>query len=256
MESKIGLIGFGLIGQYIHQKCKHEKRLQVDFVFDADPAKTKELPRSQRVDTIDAVNKRSVGLVIEAAHPAAVKELGVAILQRSDLLIFSMTALADDEFRRELVTCARKSGRRIFFPHGAILGLDGIFDGRSVIDRVQITTVKHPRNLGLKGASFDKPEVVYQGSTRGACERFPRNVNVHAAVALAGIGFDDTVSKIVADPQTDRMSHRIEVKGKGLSWNIDIESRSVGEVTGSYTPESAYQTVKRLRENRPGLHLA
>jgi aspartate dehydrogenase len=256
MERKIGLIGFGLIGQYIYNKCAQRKRLEVDFVFDADPTKIQSLPPSQQVETVEDLELRSVDIVVEAAHPAAVKELGEVILQRSDLLIFSMTALADDELREQLVTCARQSNRRILFPHGAILGLDGIFDGRKVIDTVKITTVKHPRNLGLPGSTMETTTVVYQGSTREACRRFPRNVNVHAAVALAGIGFDNTVSKIVADPHTDQMRHRIEVMGTGLAWVIDIESRSVGEVTGSYTPESAYQTVRRLGEYRAGLQLA
>lgn len=256
MQRSIGLIGFGLIGQYIYKQCAHEQRLVVDFVFDADPGKTAALPSAQRVQSIETLAQRSVDLVVEAAHPAAVKALGEVIVQRSDLLVFSMTALADDQFRGQLEACARRSNRRIWFPHGAVLGLDGIFDGRKFIDTVEITTVKHPRNLGLTDAAMDEPEVMYQGSTRGACGRFPRNVNVHAAVALAGIGFDDTVSKIVADPHTDRMRHRIEVTGTGLAWTIDIESRSVGAVTGSYTPESAYQTVRRLGEHRPGLRLA
>jgi len=42
------------------------------------------------------------------------------------------------------------------------------------------------------------------------------------------------------------MTHEIRVKGKGLEWIISITSRAVGAVTGSYTPESAAMTVRRI----------
>jgi aspartate dehydrogenase len=151
---------------------------------------------------------------------------------------------------------AEAENRRIFIPHGAVLGLDGLHDGRQIINAVSITTVKHPRNLGLEDQAIREPETIYEGPTRGACDAFPRNVNVHAAVALAGLGFDRTISKIVADPGTDRMAHKIQVKGQGLQWKINIESFASGEVTGSYTPESVFQTVRRLCMDNLGYRLA
>jgi len=163
--------------------------------------------------------------------------------------------LADEHFRQEIENCARALNKKIYIPHGAILGLDGIYDGKKVIENVEVTTIKHPKSLGMK-EDISEPLIVYQGPTRWACERFPRNVNVHAAIALSGLGFDRTISKIVADPSTNLMTHVIVVSGKGLHWKIEIESRSVGEVTGSYTPESAYQTVRRLCLSNAGFHLA
>ena len=256
MKQRIGIIGFGLIGRYVFDKCEGNKFIDVDFVYDALPEKTQSLPHAQVLKSIEGLQKRSVDLVIEAAHPQAVKEWGTAILRKADFLIFSLTALVEDRFRRELENCAIASQKKIFIPHGAILGLDGIYDGRHLIETVNITTIKHPSNLGLKGLQIHKPQVVYRGPVRGACDRFPRNVNVHAAIAVSGIGFDNTMSEIVADPATDRMTHKIEVKGKGLFWKIEIESLSTGEVTGTYTPESVYQTIRRLCEGQRGLQLA
>ncbi len=77
---------------------------------------------------------------------------------------------------------------------------------------------------------------------------------MHESVALAGIGFDKTVSKVIADPETDKMTHHISVKG--ISWKFIIESFAQGEVTGSYTPESVYQTIKRVCGGEPGIRLA
>ena len=88
-------------------------------------------------------------------------------------------------------------GRKIYIPHGAVLGYDGIFDGREVLEEVCITTTKKPANLG---SSVTEKTVLFEGSTREACKKFPRNVNVHAGIAIAGLGFDKTRSRIVADP--------------------------------------------------------
>ena len=97
---------------------------------------------------------------------------------------------------------------------------------------------------------------MYEGPTKGACEQFPRNVNVHASLALTGLGFEKTRSKIIADPRAKSMTHLIEVTGKGLRWKIEVESLPAGEVTGSYTPESIYQTIKRICLEGGGLRLA
>ena len=256
MKKRIGLVGFGFIGQYLLAKAEKDDFIQIDFVYDVDPQRTANLKSSLVLTNMNQLPDRNVDLVVEAAHPQAVRDLAPKIITQTDLLIFSLTSLADDAFREQMCWCAEAANRRIYIPHGAVLGLDGLHDGREVIDTVSITTVKHPRNLGLADKAILEPVTIYEGSTRGACDKFPRNVNVHAAIALAGLGFDQTVSKIVADPGTDRMAHTIQVKGKGLQWEIKIESYATGEVTGSYTPESVFQTVRRLCMDNMGFKIA
>jgi len=256
MKKKIGLIGFGTIGNYLFHRIEEERFMEMAFVFEVDRKKTESLKPSLFLDSFDDFKNMSVDLVVEAALPQVVKELGPRILKKSDLLILSLTSLADDALRQEMEGIAKASGKRIYIPHGAILGLDGIRDGRKVIEKVEITTIKSPKSLGLRDAGITEPVIVYEGTTRGACERFPRNVNVHASLALTGLGFERTRSKIVADPHTNSMIHVIEVIGKGLRWKIEIESLPVGEVTGAYTPESVYQTIKRICLQEVGLMLA
>jgi len=256
MKKKIGLIGFGLIGKYLYDRIAEGASMEVGFVYDADPDATASLSPSLVAAGIKAIKDSKVDLAVESAHPDAVREFGLPLLQKSDLLILSLTSLADDNYRREITECAQAAGKRIFIPHGAIIGLDGIYDGRNVLEHVNVTTTKHPKSLGMNSVEINEPIVVYKGPTRGACERFPRNVNIHAAIALAGLGFDKTHSKIVADLQAQTMGHVIEVSGKGLRWKIEIESRVAGDVTGTYTPESIYKTVERLCRQDAGLNLA
>ena len=55
-------------------------------------------------------------------------------------------------------------------------------------------------------------------------------MNVHAAVALAGIGFDRTRSKITADPTVDTNTHVIHLVGDGIDFEIRVSSFSEGGV--------------------------
>ncbi len=239
----IGLAGFGFIGGFLYEHLKDNEEIRVAAVWEPVAEKTKSL-RSQLVcEDLNDLGSRPLDLIVEVAHADVVKELWPCINSGADLMISSMTSLADSDFRSRMEHEARQKGQKIFLPHGAVLGLDGLRDGRSLLDRVSITSTKHPQNLGIIDSKNKKPEVVFEGSTLDACKKFPRNVNVHAAVALAGIGFEATRSIVIADPNTKIMHHRIEVQGRGLNWNLEIESFAAGKVTGSYTPESLYQSV-------------
>jgi aspartate dehydrogenase len=256
MKKKVGLIGFGLIGQYLYRKINTEPWVDLCFIYDADPRVAASVPANLLAQNIMEMKACEADLVIEVAHPDAVRKFGLQLLESgSDLVIFSLTSLSDSNFRKKINDCVAKLRRKIYIPHGAILGLDGIHDGKKVIEKVKIRTIKHPSKLGVDNLEVSKPTVLYSGSTKGACKTFPRNVNVHAAVALAGIGFEKTVSEIIADPETRTMAHEIDVSGNGLRWRIRIQSDAVGNVTGAYTPESAFRTVERILNRGAGFHL-
>ena len=246
MTRNVGILGFGNVGRYVYSHLKEHGIAQVAFVFDLFIDRVSPRP-FESVAQMDEAALREVFLVVETAEPHAVKTYGPDIVKRAHLLISSLSALADDSLFEELSTLARSSGTHLFVPHGAVLGLDGIRDGRHLIESIMVTTVKNPRNLAVEGLEgISGPTVLFEGPTREACKRFPRNVNVHASVAIAGLGFDKTVSKIVADPGVNTMSHEISVRGRGLQWRIEVQSSPVGAVTGMYTPESIYQSVARV----------
>jgi aspartate dehydrogenase len=253
---KIGLAGFGLIGRHLFDRFALRKDIEVAAVWDADPKKTADLsPALVCPGPEDLGSRLNLDLIVEAAHPDAVKRLWPCMVSGADLMVASMTSLADPKFRTRVQEEASASGRRVFLPHGAVLGLDGLRHGRNLLTSVSITTTKHPRNLGMDPDGILEPDTLFDGSTREACRIFPRNVNVHAAVALAGMGFEATRSIIVADPHTSHMRHRIQVRGQGLEWNLEIESRSTGQVTGSYTPESLHSSVLEILLEQKGLCL-
>lgn len=188
-------------------------------------------------------------LVVEAATADVLKTNTPVILQHCDLMPFSVTAFADAAFEKEVRALCGEHGTHVYFPHGAILGVDGIFDGRKMWTKVTLETIKHPKSLGR--ADMERT-LVYEGTTREICKEYPRNVNVHASVALAGIGFDKTISRIISDPAVDANSHYIHVEGEGMVFGISISSIAHGGITGRYTPFSACGSLARVLEASAG----
>ncbi len=236
---KIGFLGCGKIGQAILAHVKEQRYAEVAFI--ADPVAV--IPGEPVVRFCEEALLEGVDLVIECATADVLKEKIDMILRHSDLLMFSVTAFSDAVFSEKAEQFCEEYGRRIFIPHGAILGLDGIFDGRKVWNEVKIITTKSPKSLGRTDT---ETSVVYDGPTREACRYYPRNVNVHAAIALAGIGFDRTHSVIISDPAVSTNAHTIVLKGDGIEISMDISSFAAGAVTGAYTPHSACGSVDRI----------
>lgn len=241
----IGIIGAGVIGQALFNHIKGLEGIDVAFVLTSGRDGAGRDPAMAGVLTSDLQEalSRKVDLVLEAATPDMLASSAPQFLAHSDVCGFSCTALADKSVDAAIQAALAQSGRRFFVPHGAILGLDGLRDGRDQINEVVVTTTKSGKSFGHPA---DAIGTLFEGPTREVCARFPRNVNVHAAIALAGIGFDRTRSVVIADPSSNAMKHRITVSGNGLEWEINVSSISLGGVTGSYTPTSAVGSLERI----------
>lgn len=253
---RIGLLGCGSIGGFLARHilgAGAADSIELAYGFDVDEKRLQDIPAACRITTQSDLFTQPADLVVEAAHADLLKEVALRLVERSDLLMFSITALADEAFRTALEQAAVKSGRKVFLPHGAMIGIDGLVDAGPTLQSVTVTTTKSPASLGLPP---DQHTVVYEGPTRQACAKFPRNVNVHAAIALAGLGFDRTVSRIVADPAVSTNAHLVEVEGTGYRFRIEVSSQAGGKVTGAYTPQSALGTLQRICRSGGGLRFA
>ena len=71
-------------------------------------------------------------------------------------------------------------------------------------------------------------------------------MNVHAAVSLAGIGFDKTRSVIISDPAVTTNAHVIRIKGDGIDFEIHVTAYAAGAVSGKYVPLSACGSLDRV----------
>lgn len=241
MIHSVGLIGCGKIGHCLLHVLSEPGSPCISFIRIPE-GKTAEYSAGVPViHDFDREKYEKTDLIIECADAEALKQQGETALQYADLMPFSLTALADETFFHKLSAAAQKAGHHIYIPHGAVAGIDGIRGGRTQLQAVQIETVKNPKTLGR---SDSVRTVVYKGSTREACRLYPRNVNIHAAAALAGLGFDKTMSVIVSDPHVQTNSHDLMISGNGFEFHVHITSQAGGGVSGAYTLLSAACSLK------------
>src|SRR5258705_296976 len=66
--------------------------------------------------------------------------------------------------------------------------------------------------------------LIFEGSATEACRAFPANVNVVAALSLAGIGPEKTRIKIFAAPEFPLNRHRIVVQGEFGRLVVEVEN--------------------------------
>ena len=194
-------------------------------------------------------------IAIECAPASALERICTPMLEAGkQVMVLSAGALLP---RPELIEIARKHGGRIVVPTGALLGLDAVAAAaEGNIHSVRMITRKPPQ--GLKGAPFleknaisveglTEAKRVFSGSAREAAAGFPANVNVVAALSLAGIGPDRTVIEIWADPSVTRNCHTIEVESDSARFSLSIENiPSENPKTGKIVALSVLAALRKL----------
>ncbi len=197
-------------------------------------------------------------VVLECAPAEVFEEVAVAAIEAGKIFIpTSVGALLP---RMHLVDRAKETGARIIVPTGALLGLDAVrAAAEGTIHSVTMVTRKPPG--GLKGAphleknnisvdGLNEPKLVFEGSAREGAIGFPANVNVAAALSLAGIGPDETSLQIWADPTVDRNTHHIEVESDSARFALDIATIPTEEnpKTGKITALSVIACLRSLTQ--------
>lgn len=205
------------------------------------------LPLEELVDVAD--------VIVEALPSAEVSKVAYPALQRGrTIVLLSAGILLEHE---EWIDLARVNGGQIVVPTGALLGLDAVTAAaEGTIESVRMITRKPP--IGLAGAPYlnqlgidiseiTEPVKLFEGSAREAVRGFPANVNVSAALGLAGVGPDRTTIEIWADPVLSRNTHRIEVVADSATLRFEIENTpSENPKTGRITALSVISVLRKL----------
>jgi len=184
---------------------------------------------------IPALLAQKPEVVIESAGHDAVREYGEAVLtQGVDFIVLSGGVLADDALRARLEQAAAKNDALLYVPSGGIGGLD-VLKAVNVagVESVTITVSKpaaawkgiaYVEQQGLDMDAITAPTVLYEGPVRQGAGYFPANVNIAAALSMAGIGFDRTRMKVVADPALKFNTHAIDIRGKTGNISLRFEN--------------------------------
>jgi aspartate dehydrogenase len=260
-QLKIGIAGFGTIGKVVAAQIDRGIEgvaLAAVSARDIERARAvvSSLARPVPVVPLAELVKADLDLVIECAPAALLRDIAEPTLSAGRMLMTLSCGALLDNF--DLVDLARRHGGRILVPTGALLGLDAVqAAAQGEISRVHMVTRKPPHGLdgapylverGISVSGIRERQLVFTGSAREAARGFPANVNVAAALALAGVGPDRTTIEIWADPSVDRNTHAIQVEADTVRLSLQIENVPSLEnpKTGRLTPLSVIALLRKL----------
>jgi aspartate dehydrogenase len=229
------VIGFGAIAEEMVRSLQECGELNALLGVLVRPQQLAEIRGKTRgsfaaVESIEALLALGPRFVVECAGHGAVRQYAPAVLASGvDLLCSSVGVLADDAFAAQVASAA-KPPARVWIPSGAIAGIDGLLAARTAGLRwVTYTSLKPPMawqgtpaEKKLAEASRSHRTTFFEGSAREAALQYPQNVNVGATVALAGLGLDRTLVKLVSDPAAIAPLGIIEAEGEFGSFRFEI----------------------------------
>lgn len=183
----------------------------------------------------DALVAARPEVVVEAASHQAVRDHGETLLaNRVALIVLSGGVLVDDALRHRLERAAAAHGALLYVPSGGIGGLDALKAACAAgATEVSIAVTKPPaawkdiafvERLGIDLDNLPGAVTLFEGTAREGVPHFPANVNIAAVLSLAGLGFDRTRLKVVADPALRFNTHYIRIHGPTGTVDLRFES--------------------------------
>ena len=255
----VGIAGLGAIGLHLARALDAGvPGLRLIAVAARDQAKAAATIATFRTPPrlVGLAELAEADIVVEAAPAAVFETVAIAAIEAGRIFVpSSVGALLP---RMHLVERARATGARIIVPTGALLGLDAVrAAAEGEVATITIETRKPPRGLlgapyldqhGIDVASMTTKTLVFKGNAFDAAQGFPANVNVAAALALAGIGPERTTVEIWADPEVTRNTHTIRVEAAAARLTMTIENVPSEENprTGKITPLSILACLRGL----------
>ena len=195
-------------------------------------------------------------VVVECAPAAAFASIARPALAAGRTLVCVSVGALLDHF--DCVDLAAERGGRILVPSGALLGLDAVqAAARGEVEEVRMVSRKPPAGLdgvpwlleqGIDVHAFGEPTRVFDGTAREGARCFPANVNVAAALGLAGVGPDRTRLEIWVDPTITRNTHDIFVEAETARLSLRIEGvpTEANPRTGRLVAPSVLATLAKL----------
>lgn len=264
---KIGIVGYGKLGQHLCAAIQREKDLDLAFVWNRNAqAIGNEIEETKKITDLQQCTRIPCDLIVEVAHPIISKQWGTVFLSHCDYMIGSPTALADKETEEKLLNTSHNNG--IYIPRGALPGLEEVLSMKRAnkLHAASITMRKHPKSLKFSGPlptnqENNQPVTYYQGPLRKLCGYAPNNVNTMAVLALAsGLGMDKVQALLIADTSLEHHITEVSLYGAGepnARYSLDLIRKSpagAGAVTSSATFDTFLASMIRATGQGPGLH--
>lgn len=250
---RVALIGWGAINRRVAEllSVRAPDRVAIVAIGARDATRVTSAPASATILTSpEQLAEFDLDLVLEAASRDAVAVWSEWALRRArGLVVASTSAFCDTALLDRLVRLAELHGSQLILPPGALAGIDALAAASALpLDSVVHRIVKPPSAwLGTEAESLTtlqgltRAVTFYCGTAAAAAARFPKNANVAAIAALAGIGLEKTRVELAADPAAQDNVHLLKVAGAFGKLEIRIENRPLAG-----NPKSSEMTALSL----------
>jgi aspartate dehydrogenase len=258
----VAVIGYGAMAGYVAAHLRQSGWTLSHCIARAGREDVAQMRLGASVNVINDVDGLEAlpDLVVDCAGHAGLIEHGAGVLRKGlPLVTVSLGALADDAIHAQMTAAAQHGGTQLFLASGAIGALDALSAAKvGGLSEVTYTGIKPP--AGWRGSpaedtldleNLDTTTTHFDGTARDAALRYPKNANVAAAVALAGIGLDATQARLVADPNATGNTHIITAKGAFGSFEFTIKGNSLPESSRTSALAAMSVVDQILRKSAP-----
>ncbi len=258
---RVGIIGFGGMGKVVcRELLEHQSDGKIEIAGVIVSAEDYQQAKQQNTMNIPLLRNfqdlldQEPEVIAECAGHDAVRQYGNDVLAKGiSLIVISIGVLADEALYRQLSETAKLNNTSVHLPAGAVGGIDALtaariaglhkvtYRGRKPATAWRGTPAEEMLDLeGLVNA-----ECFYRGSARDAAVAYPRNSNVAATVALAGLGFDETQVELIADPGIKENMHELEVEAVSGNFRVSLSGIPL-EDSPKTSALAAYSVTKCL----------
>jgi len=258
---RVALIGCGAIGTALLELVQADAGLQIVVIVVpatfADHARVACQRLAPQALVASAVPQDGIDLVVEAAGHAAIAEHVLPALHRGvPAIVASVGALSAPGLPEQLEAAARTGGTQVQLIAAAIGainalaaarigGLDAVrYTGRKPVHAWAGTPASEAHDLG----ALTVETVIFEGSAREAASLYPKNANVAATVSLAGLGFDRTMVRLIADPAVTENVHQVEAEGSFGRFELTMRNQALA-ANPKTSALTVYSAVRALRSH-------
>lgn len=257
MTLSVLIIGHGAIAGWVCKELQADQNLRIDWVVcrpGREAAAAAAIPGARAISDVSQLDE-SPDFALECAGHGGLSAHGPALLSRGvDLSVASIGAFSDPSVSAALENAALEGLTQIELLSGAIGGIDALSAARQGgLDEVTYIGRKPPRGWkgsvaeeGLDLENLKSAEVHFSGTAREAAQKYPKNANVAATVALAGVGLDKTTVTLIADPDITGNIHEVNAKGAFGQFSFSI----IGNALAGNPKSSALTAMSAVRAVR------